>query len=250
MTGILIIARLGSTRLAQKHLIEAAGIPFIGWLSRRFATAFGPELEQGRAALVIATTDEPANEAFSSLELPHVQVFYGDRNNIPLRQLQCARALGLDRIISVDGDDVLCSTEAARKVYDRLQHGSSLVKSQGLPLGMNVWGYTTATLEASLQGQEAVRSLETGWGRIFPDEAEVLELEAEPGAERLRMTLDYEADAHFFRSVIESYGPQIVQAGDREMIRHILEGGFERINSDLDETYWANFNRQQQHESM
>lgn len=36
MVGVFITARLGSTRLNEKHLIEVNGKPFIEWLVKRF----------------------------------------------------------------------------------------------------------------------------------------------------------------------------------------------------------------------
>src|SRR6478672_326472 len=104
MTGILFIARLGSTRLSQKHLIKAQGKTFIEWLVDRFREEFKEEIEQEKVRMIIATSDEPENRLFETIfPSDQVEVFYGAIDNIPLRQSQCADICGFDNIISVDG---------------------------------------------------------------------------------------------------------------------------------------------------
>src|SRR4051812_37434090 len=108
MTGILFIARLGSTRLSQKHLIEVEGKTFIEWLVERLHFEFSKEISAGTARLIICTSVAEENKKFEQLFAgTATTVFYGDDNNIPHRQMQCADAFGLDNIISIDGDDIL-----------------------------------------------------------------------------------------------------------------------------------------------
>ena len=45
MIGIFITARLGSTRLYQKHLIESEGKPMIKWLVDRYSIGFQNEIQ-------------------------------------------------------------------------------------------------------------------------------------------------------------------------------------------------------------
>ena len=118
MIGILFIARLGSTRLEQKNLIEANGTTFMECLVNRFQHTFQKEIENGVIKLIIATSDEPENRRFDALFAYNsdVSVYYGNKANIPLRQLECALDNNLSHIISIDGDDTLCSTEAAVQI--------------------------------------------------------------------------------------------------------------------------------------
>lgn len=244
MTGILFIARLGSTRLPSKHLIECQGKVFLEWLIERYADQFKHEIANDEVKLFVATSVTPENKQFEkTLADQSVTVFYGNDENIPMRQLECADAFGLDAIISIDGDDILCSTEAARKVYEALpENNEAFIKTLGLPLGMNVMGYSTSFLKGALT--QNIGKLETGWGRIFEGKkSHEIKLGDYSANTDLRLTLDYELDAKFFKAVITYFTSRIVTVSDKELIEVIIANRFFEINSSLSEEYAANFNK-------
>lgn len=239
--GILITARLGSTRLSRKHLLGIMGRPAISYLIGRIATAFATELAAGSVQVIIATSDEPENRDFELLDRGDVAVFYGSNDNIPLRHLQAAKEYGLDGIVAVDGDDVLCSVDGMRRVFESLTGGAEYVKTSGLPFGMNAFGYCRSFLESAL-GAYADATLETGWGRIF-DETGLTEIVL-PGFHEqnlLRFTLDYEEDYQFFKTLIESFGEDIFTASDAEVVERVMAGGWFRLNESIAKQYWENF---------
>jgi spore coat polysaccharide biosynthesis protein SpsF (cytidylyltransferase family) len=249
MTGILIVARLGSTRLSQKHLIKVGEKTFIEWLVSRFAAEFKSEIDNNHVKLIVASSIEPENRQFENV-LRHypVSVFYGHDSNIPQRQIECADHYQLKNIISVDGDDILCSTNAARKAYEclnTLKH--DYVKSTNLPLGMNIMGYSTDFLKNILSSNAG--KLETGWGRIFENKiAHEIVFPVLSENSDLRFTLDYQLDADFFTSVINFLGNQTINISDEKLIAVVLENKFHLINISLNETYWNNFNAQKNSE--
>ena len=108
-TGILITARLGSTRLKQKHMLKVREKPIVYYLIERIRREFKEEIAQNKIEVVIATSDEPDNRAFERLATANLKVFYGSIHNIPLRHFQAVESYGLSHVISVDGDDILCS---------------------------------------------------------------------------------------------------------------------------------------------
>jgi len=246
MTGIFIVARLGSTRLSQKHLIEAAGRTFIEWLASRYLAAFEKEITAGEIGVYIVTSERPENRKFEEVfaGYPAVKIFYGSDNNIPLRQLQCAKANNITEIVSIDGDDILCSTDAAIEVRNLLLQGAQVAKSSGLPLGMNVMGYQTGFLEEALKQHEQ-SVLETGWGGIF-EGAEIKEarLGEYDKNECLRFTLDYDADAQFFSAIINELGAQTVFVKVQVIIDLVLEKRLYELNESVNDIYWKNFDQQ------
>ncbi|MEQ9146869.1 MAG: hypothetical protein RLP13_01245, partial [Cytophagales bacterium] len=167
MTGILFTARLGSSRLPKKHLIEASGKTFIEWLILRYQNVFKTEINKGNVRFILATSDEPLNRAFeATLEPYNIDVFFGNISNIPMRHLNCADHYDLQNIISIDGDDVLCSPVASYLVYEKLRAGTEndIVASIGLPLGMNSSGYTVSYLRKCMMTARD-QKIETDWGR-------------------------------------------------------------------------------------
>lgn len=245
MIGIFITARLGSSRLPAKHLHVAAGRTFMEWLYGRILHEFTGEVSRKEVMVAITTSEKPGNERFLEIVKDQpVSVFFGADNNIPLRHHQCAVKFGCSHIISVDGDDILCSTKAAREIYEAIRSGvkADIFRVEGLPLGMNVSAYSDAYLAKSLEHAHDSK-YETGWGRIFHDPAvHTIRLGEYDIMGDLRFTLDYKEDALFFSEVINSLGEKTLGISDEELIAHVEQHGFEKINAHLKEEYFNNYN--------
>jgi len=249
MIGIFITARLSSTRLYQKHLIEIEGKPMIKWLVDRYSIGFQKEIKDKKLKIFITTSKNQENHLFDAIfEKSNIEIFYGADSNIPLRHLDCAKANSIDYILSVDGDDILCSVEYSKIVLKKLLETGNLVKTIGLPLGMNVMGYSTLFLEKSLK-QNPIVKLETGWGKIF-DEKDIITIEIENNlnCENIRMTLDYNEDVLFFNKVITGIGNEINTISDRDLVENIIKNNWSTANQILMDTYWENFNQQKKAE--
>ncbi len=254
MTGILFTARLGSSRLPKKHLVEASSKTFIEWLILRYQRMFEREISKGSVKLILVTSDEPLNKAFEKVLRPYnVDVFFGSISNIPIRHLSCANRYDLKNIISIDGDDILCSPTASRLVYEKLNTGigNDIVSSIGLPLGMNSSGYTTSYLRKCMQEITTDEKIETGWGRIFinPQKCEIKTGDHDI-YDKLRFTLDYPEDAKFFQTVINFLGDKLYDISDENLIKIVKEQEFDKINSHLFEIYWNNYNSLKEQESQ
>lgn len=240
-TGILVTSRLGSTRLKKKHLLEVNGKPILYYLLSRLISEFKKEIEQNLVQVVIATSDESENQEFEGFGQFGAGVFYGSINNIPLRHLQTAKALEFDNIISIDGDDILCSVTGARSIYETLKSGAKYVKTINLPFGMNSAGYTTIFLEDSLAGNHG-DFLETGWGRIF-DPEQIVEVDTRfpVNNDSLRFTLDYEMDFVFFKAIIEDFREGIITASDKDIVDLVISRELYKLNESISQAYWQNF---------
>ena len=253
MIGLLILARMGSSRLAQKHLIEANHQPLLYWLIKRFEQEFEQEIKAEKVCMVIATSEKPENKGFSVItENTSCNLFQGADDNIPLRHLQCSKHFNLTHVISIDGDDIFCSTHAARIIYEQMikdtEHNYFTVS--GLPLGMNLSGYAFSYLEESIRiYAQNNKKLETGWGRIFKNPATWQQtLDSYDIMGDLRFTLDYPEDAAFFCEVINQLKEKIISILDEELIKFVIEKELYKINAFLKEQYWSNYNSEKQKE--
>ena len=247
--GFLICARLGSSRLPRKHLICADGVPFILHLVRRINHQFAVERAGGAAIVAVIASDEPENRDFISALRGEAEVFFGSIENIPMRQLQAARHFGVDAIMSIDGDDILCSTEGMRAVHSAMYAGANYAKTDGLPLGLNVSGYTGAFLESAMAGRDQ-KTLETGWTRIFEaTPPQVINYTSPAPDDQLRFTLDYEDDAKFFSLVLERLEARRETATDNEIVDLVWKEEIYKLNAGLAREYWKNFYRLQKNEA-
>gem|GEM_PF-507646 len=243
--GILITARLASTRLPGKHLRPAAGKSMLHWLIERCRRTFASELSDSRVHLVLATTTEPLNDPFEELRIPGLKIFRGSVHNIPLRHLQAAAAIDLEGLINVDGDDILCAPEGLRAIYEGLAKGATGVRTEGLPFGLNSWGYRTDYLREILKGRAEER-LETGWARLFDfSRFQTVTFNVPGNSDRLRYTLDYEDDFQLFKAVFETLGEDALALSPAELVRLTWERGWEKIVSARVDEYWENFHKDQ-----
>jgi len=249
-TGFFLTARLGSSRLPRKHLLEANGQALLEVLANRIVRAFEAEFSNGRAKLVIVASDEQENRELERLASSGAEVFYGSKQNIPLRHLQAAQALGLDAIVAVDGDDILCSTDAMRAVHGGLLRGEDYANTSGLPFGMNAFGYSIGFLQRSLRGNER-KTLETGWGCIFdPEKLATCRMKLRGAIpESLRFTLDYPEDYAFFRAITEHFGEGILSATDQEIVDYVVAKHLSEITAPIAEKYWEDFRTTRDRES-
>ena len=243
--GIFVTARLGSTRLKRKHLLAIEGQSAIEILLNRVRFEFMSELALGTAKIVIVTADESENRDFEKFVDNYTSVFFGSIHNIPLRHLQAATCGCVDGIVAVDGDDILCSQQAMRQVHTALEQGKRYVKTSGLPIGLNAFGYKTEFLSESIHSYEKA-VLETGWGRIFPSEV-CFEIHSPPiedvGEEflrKLRYTLDYPLDYDLFCRLVRKIGSGITSATDREIVAVTIEESLYLINQSVLDVYWDN----------
>lgn len=248
-TGILITARLGSTRLKQKHLLKVREKPIVSYLIERIRREFKEEIAQNKMEIVIATSDEPDNRVFEELGIANLVVFYGSIHNIPLRHFQAVESYGLSHAISVDGDDILCSVSGLRAIYDAFLSGEDYVKTAGLPFGMNSMGYSRSFLESSVNTHRN-DTLETGWGRIFDTSFLKTIAMGLPEDERLRFTLDYEEDCQFFSRIIELLGAAVYTATDQEILDLVFKDDLWCLNENVCREYWQNFYKQRDQEAI
>lgn len=247
--GILITARLGSTRLEKKHLLPINNKPLLYYLIKRIIHEFINEIQLNQAQLIIATSDDQENRKFEEFSKYGVSVFYGSTNNIPLRHLQVAKAHYIDAILAIDGDDILCSTKGMREIYNVLFHGAPYAKISNLPFGMNSMGYSYSFLSDSIKGHTN-DILETGWSRIFNQrKLHEIQMPFFIQNDALRFTLDYEEDYQFLKALILRIGEKIIDASDETIVNVALKEEIYKINEPISKQYWDNFYKIQKQEA-
>jgi spore coat polysaccharide biosynthesis protein SpsF (cytidylyltransferase family) len=212
MTGILVNARMKSVRLPGKHLMEVGGKPIIEYLIRRMQINTG-------LPTIIVTGNYEDNRAFESAGC----TYFGDDNNIPQRQLDAMDNFYYDNVVSVDGDDILCSWRQVNLIANLLDCGDS-VKGMGLPFGMNAFGYSRQFLYKHVKDGADDYNWTTGWH--FRTELN----ETRHANKKIRMSLDYLEDYEFFKTVIEGLGETIYTINDEELLDHIDRHKLYEIN--------------------
>jgi spore coat polysaccharide biosynthesis protein SpsF len=200
LPATVITARLGSERLARKVLTPLCGRPALERLVRRLARAKLPEL------IVLATTTLAQDDELAAIgaEL-EVNVVRGDPDDILARWLQGAEALGIDLLVTCDGDDVFCDPEYVDRVIQcHIDTRADYISCVGLPFGTAPTGVSRLGL-ARVCAAKRVRNTE-GQGRFFEDPRLVsrAQVSADPNVRhgQARLTLDLPDDVRTMEAII------------------------------------------------
>lgn len=147
--GAVVQARMGSTRLPGKMLMELDGHPALDYLLERLRHA------ETLDAVIVATSIEPADDAIAGhCAAAGVACHRGAHDDVATRLLEAAEAAGLDALVRVNGDSPLLDQALVdRGVRLFRQGGRDLVTNvhpRSFPRGQSVEVIDCAALRAAL----------------------------------------------------------------------------------------------------
>jgi len=202
---VFITARMGSTRLPGKHLLEICGKPIIEQMITRIKHAKLP------AFIVLCTTIQPEDDVLVELaNRCDIKSFRGNPTDILQRWLDAADHFSVPSFVSAEADDVFCDPEFVDIITQELQKNTyDYISCKGLPFGISPTGINVTALrkicslkkENDTEGQERFFT-KTGLFKVHYLEITDLDL-INPDA---RMTLDYPEDYEFFKMIFSSLG--------------------------------------------
>lgn len=144
-TGIILQARMGSSRLPGKVLAPLLGRPMLAHILERLALCAAARV------LVLATTTLPQDDAVAALgAAAGIPVFRGDALDVLDRYVQAARAHALDVVVRATADNPLVHPPAGDAVVARLvEERLSYACTTGYPKGVGLEAMTRDALERS-----------------------------------------------------------------------------------------------------
>lgn len=197
--GIILQARMGSTRLPGKVLRELAGRPMIEWSIDALTSVIGVE------EVILATSDRPEDGVLSTVaEKKGIRFFRGSELDVLDRFYRCAQAFSLDVIVRATGDNPLVDPQEVENLLDffsqrNLAYATAFPDyGSGLPVGVGTEVFTFAALEEAWRDgraphhREHVNELFQENPARFPQATYVAP--AEKHAPQLRLTVDTPED--------------------------------------------------------
>ena len=201
--AIFITVRSASTRLPNKAHLTINNKKTIEYV-----------IEQAKKSkfadtIVLCTTLNPEDDSLCRVaENNNIKYFRGSTNDKLDRWLQAAKKNNVDFIVTADGDDLFCSYELMDLAFQqREKNNSDFIQGEGLVSGSFTYGISTKALTKACQIKDTDQT-EMMW--VYFTETgicKVENLENVPSVylrDDIRMTLDYEEDFVFFKTVIES----------------------------------------------
>ncbi|CAO3432840.1 cytidylyltransferase domain-containing protein [Azospirillum doebereinerae] len=223
-------ARMTSTRLPGKVLLEAAGKPLLAHHLERLSRS--PGLDAVVLATTVNATDDPLAERAGALG---VAVFRGDEHDVLGRFAGAAAMAGADLVVRVTADCPLIDPDlvgalvaaflAGRRETPPLDYLS--IDSVRYPRGLDAEILTRAALDeaARLATDPAEREHVTPYVYNRPNRfrlGEALHPETDPG-ETHRWCVDEAPDYELVRRILEALSPVDPQFGWRDCCRVLRE---------------------------
>jgi spore coat polysaccharide biosynthesis protein SpsF len=207
----IVQARHGSTRLPGKVLRPLSGRPVLGWVIRAMT------LVEGLDDLVVATTDEPADDAVAQLADEYgVSVVRGDTTDVLSRFLLALDGRDVDAVARFTSDCPLMDPAVASMVVAAWRSAPdidhvSTVSPRCLPRGMDAEVASVRALRAlddrlNEAGDAHHRTHVTSALYTDPDTYRVAGVVLHPRADDLRVTLDTEADWALLERIVDVLG--------------------------------------------
>jgi len=116
-TGILIQARLSSSRLPGKMLMEIGGFPLVEYVYKRCLHSRGGEL-----VAILTSVEKSDDPLFDFCSKKRIPVFRGSLDNVLERYVRASEEYGLDYVVRVCGDspfvDVSLMDKMIKKAHE------------------------------------------------------------------------------------------------------------------------------------
>jgi len=204
----IIQARMGSTRLPGKVLLDLAGEPVLARVVNR--TQRATMLDE----VVIATTTESRDEAIvglcSSRGWAH---FRGSEDDVLDRYYQAAKRHHADIVVRITSDCPLIEPEIIDLVVQELLKDGSLdyvsntLPPRTFPRGLDVEAMTFKTLERAWQEDKnsAWREHVTPYIRRAPEKFKLKAVTNEKDLSHMRWTIDTREDLEFVRRIYNHF---------------------------------------------
>lgn len=197
--GIVVQARLGSSRLPRKALIEVNGTPLLQRLCERM------QLCRHADDLVVATSNQPQDQAIeNACHRWGIAVCRGPEKDLTTRLLDVARTRGLRALVRVTGDNPLTDPEGIDEmigVFRESGQGAAIVHNvhrKGYPYGTGAEIADCSLLEICDRELDSPDDREDfmGFARRRGDRFKCVKLNASPGLSRpdYFLTVDYPED--------------------------------------------------------
>ena len=214
-TAAIIQARMSSTRLPGKIMLDLKGKPVLQNIAERVRTAKNID------DIIIATSAEASDDIVENFCVKAgIKVFRGSLNNVLERYYKCALRESADVIVRLTADNALIDGNIINEAVNVFSRGGIdyLSYKKGLPLGMHVEVFSFDALERSYREAKDPECLEhvTPYMIKNPEKFRVLFFrdEKDPDNSSMRFTMDTPEDYEFMKRVYDSFGSNIFSYGE------------------------------------
>ena len=227
--GVIIEARLTSSRLPRKHLLLANQTAILSTMIRRLKL-----LDKIDKIILAIPSGIENNELRSIAEIEKIECYEGSEKNVMHRVLHAAKAFEIDIICEITGDCPIIDLSLVDESLDYfLENEFDYVNNgrTGLPDGMGCQIFRTKTLEKSF----ALASSNEHYEHVtlhIRENPEIFSTFYLPTKQeyiypKLRLTLDYEEDYLLIKKIIEEFTDKNLQFSLADILSFLRKNDFD-----------------------
>ncbi len=201
--GFLITARLKSTRLPQKLLLDLNGRTLLERVIDRCKKVADV------SEIILCTSSNPQDKPLVDIAVRNkIYYFLGSEPDVLKRLSDAAAFFNLDYIINITGENPLFSIYHANLVVDQAKREfNDFIYIDGLPIGCAVYGIRPEALKTVCNIKEEIDT--EIWGPLInrPEIFDVKKIDASSPLNdaKLRITADYLEDYLFIQKIFSHY---------------------------------------------
>lgn len=207
--GLLITARLKSTRLPLKLLLQLQGREVLRHVIDRAKAVHG--IDQ----IVLCTSTDPQDRPLVEIaQQEGIHYYMGDGVDVLKRLREAANFFGIDSFVSITADNPLFCVYHANRVSDLLRKNPTIdyVYLEGLPIGTAVYGLRTKALDVVCDFKKEADTEIWGVWVNHPEVLNVAPLKVDEFWEfDARLTLDNPEDLMFIQELLRFADKPVAQ---------------------------------------
>jgi spore coat polysaccharide biosynthesis protein SpsF len=204
-SAIFITVRTDSSRLPKKALREIGGKTTIEWVIERVARSKKKDL------VVLCTTDRTIDDGLCNIANKSGILFHRGNTEDKLERWRGAcDEYSVDYFVTADGDDLFCEPELIDSAISQflLDESVDFIKADGVAPGAFTYGIKAEALRRVCELKDT-SDTEMMW--VYFTDTGLFNVQQLHNVNPLyyrddvRMTLDYEEDFDFFKTIIEHF---------------------------------------------
>ena len=204
--GVIIQARMGSTRLPGKVMLEIYGKTVLGHVIERVKQS------ERINAIIIATTNDTCDDLIETEALKNgVSVFRGSEQNVLERYYLAAKEKQLDVVVRVTSDCPLIDPfiidnlieSFLENSYDMVSNTGSDYQKRTIPPGLDVEVFSFASLEEAYLKADQIYQLEHVTPYIYEHCQRLYFQRDDEDFSQVRLTLDTKEDFLLIQKIYE-----------------------------------------------
>lgn len=241
MDGILITARLKSTRLLRKVLLKVLGKPILQYQIERLRYNVHDK------EIILCTSTNPQDEELLKFaENIGLKYYCGAEEDVLKRYLEACNNFGIQRMYIIYGDEPFIDIETLNDSFSKLVVGEKIfIDNSDLPDGTFGYGMTYDAIKYI--NQEKNSDANEVWGKMVSKMSiSILKNKqfTNVTSSNYRFTIDYPEDLTVFQAIIDEIGEKFKTISLNELMQVYDKKELILINGGKIQEYYSRIDKQ------